>query len=108
MALRIINEYFAKLIDDNSWLRQELPNWQPAVRIIDKNTDCRLPNKMERLIENILKKWQLRLMPLVLRQPQAGSGVVINDQILKLYVVDKRPEIAAKFQTLYENFGPIN
>ena len=99
---------YAKLIADNSWLSQVLPNWRVDVKLVTKVDYYRQPNSFERLIERLLKRWQLRLMPLALRQPQANSGVVVNDKILKLYVIDKRPEIAAKFQTNYENFGPIN
>jgi len=49
-------------------------------------------------LEKISKTWQLKIMPPLLKAANNNSdGVVINDQILKLYIRDRRRQYAEKY-----------
>jgi len=69
-----------------------------------------LPNFFIRVLEKLAKELQLRIMSADLRQEMNNSsGVVINDQVLKLYVGDRRQEFFDKFNSkLHEIFSKIN
>ncbi|MHB8903754.1 MAG: hypothetical protein ACYC40_01460 [Patescibacteria group bacterium] len=55
-------------------------------------------NKLLDRLELIAKKWQLKIMPPVLKQVLINSnGKFINDKILKLYWRDRNAEILEKF-----------
>lgn len=95
---------YPRLIMANSWLSRELPNWQPDIYSSQVTGVISGANFFSRWLERGLKRWQLAIMPSALKSPTIGSGVVINDQILKLYVIDRRPEIAGRFIQKYENF----
>lgn len=48
-------------------------------------------------LERLAKSWQLKIMPVALKAASGNSdGVVINDQVLKLYLLDRRREIKEK------------
>lgn len=48
--------------------------------------------------ERLVRKWQLKIMPAVLKeQMNRSSGVVVGDTVLKLYAVDRRAEFLKKF-----------
>lgn len=49
-------------------------------------------------LEQILKRFQQRIMPQVLRNPAPESGVVISDHILKLHTNDNRKDIQKQWQ----------
>ena len=64
---------------------------------LSKNINTRL-NIFFDCCELIAKKWQLKIMPLPLKQVLASSnGKFINDKILKLYWRDRNAEILEKF-----------
>ena len=60
--------------------------------------------------ENIAKKFQLLIMPAALRQAMTESeGVVINDDVLKLYLKEKRRYFRQSFnEKKYEIFKTLN
>ncbi|HNX10677.1 MAG TPA: hypothetical protein PKI61_00885 [bacterium] len=93
---------YPRLIRENKWLRYALPNWQPNVRRVPEKRLSQ-PNSFSLALERLLRRWQLKIMPLALSRPGNNSGVVINNHMLKLYVADKRAEIAFKFKQSYEN-----
>jgi len=50
-------------------------------------------------LEKIARQWQLKIMAPELKQArQSGPGVVINDQVLKLYLTDRRQEFLDKYE----------
>ena len=50
-------------------------------------------------VEVLAKKIQLKILPANLRAlMNKDTRVIINDQILKLYLVDRRAEFSAKYQ----------
>jgi len=50
------------------------------------------------ILERLVKKWQLKIMSPALKQAMNNStGVVINDQVLKLYLKDRRQEFFDRF-----------
>lgn len=60
----------------------------------DKESKTRLLDYGERL----LKRWQLKIMPARLKeQMNKSSAVVVSDEVLKLYAVDRREEFLKKF-----------
>jgi len=67
-------------------------------------------NWLGRILEKLTKKIQLKIMAQPLRSAMNKSdGVVISDQILKLYLVDNRREFANKFNLkINEVFAKIN
>lgn len=49
-------------------------------------------------LEKQAKNWQLKIMPLALKAAMNNSdGVVVNDQVLKLYLSDRRREFLEKY-----------
>lgn len=58
-------------------------------------------------LENLARRLQLMIMPEALKQKMnQGQGVVINDQILKLYLVDRRQEFFDKYEEKLQQFFP--
>ena len=61
-------------------------------------------------LEKLVKKWQLKIMsPALKKEMNNSDGVVINDQVLKLYLGDRRREFLDKFNCkINEIFQKIN
>lgn len=97
------NQVYARLIKENSWLKENLPNWQE----LKVNSDFKIKSQMRhvRIFSSLLDKWekksmnwQLKIMPLALRSLiNVDTRVRANDKIIKLYLVDRRREFLDKF-----------
>lgn len=96
--------WYPKLMAENSWLPKELPNWAPYYSDPQQSFELESRSGGGSFWEKVLRRWQLNIMPPALKHPGNDSGVLISDDILKLYVVDRRPEIAARCKQSYENF----
>lgn len=58
-------------------------------------------------LESFARCLQLIIMPKALKQKMnQGQGVVVNDQILKLYLVDRRQEFFDKYEEKLQQFFP--
>jgi len=95
------DNYYEKLINHNLWLKKTLPNWKkntPSNRLQIKNKKYFFSNFYNYCFdflfgnfENIIKKFQLKIMPEILKQKMnQDKSVIINDQILKLHINDRR------------------
>ncbi len=99
--LTIIYNYdniWSKFYKENGFLKKYLPNNPERIfnkEDIDNNFKLRLVgNKLEKL----LKKIQLNIMPQNLKnQVGQSSGVILDDNIIKLFLIDKRPEFIDLF-----------
>ncbi len=67
-------------------------------------------NSLVDKLEKLTKKWQLQIMsPDLKKEMNNSDGVVVNDQVLKLYLGDRRREFLDKFNCkINEIFQKIN
>jgi len=101
-----IDETYEQFILANNWLIEQLPNWQPfrqRQQLKLKPFSAFYGEMIDLLfagLEQRLKIIQLRLLPTDLKNiMNRDTRVVINDQVLKLHLNDRREE----YQRLYEN-----
>lgn len=103
-------DMYKKFIQANGWLKNYLPNWQ-TVLASDRRTVKSGENKVYEAIinlifgrlEKILKNIQLKLMPKEIKElANKDSRVVINNNILKLHVKDRRQEYRKKWEDTVE------
>ncbi len=91
--------FFPKLLEFNNWLKEILPNWsEPVINPRQSLSKKHLPELQigAKFFERLAKSWQLAIMPKALKNPGPEAGVVISDQLLKLFLIDKRREFMAK------------
>ncbi len=95
---------FNKFYQENNWLKKYLPNFSQSSQLSTAPFESKAISS--RSIEKILKKIQLKIMPGELKN-QAGksSGVVLEGDIIKLFLEDKRPFFIDKYE---ENFRKNN
>lgn len=92
------NNYYQRLIEQNSWLKKYLPNWQasqPVSRrlVLRKNNTSynRLLDYVLSPTENWAKKFQQRILPPSIKTiMNQNKQVIVNDQVLKLHLTDRR------------------
>lgn len=108
------NNTYEKFIEANSWIKEYLPNWQPAEVNYRRNAGQGFSwfyrDAVDMIIgglEKELKKIQLKIMPETLKSiMNKDTRVVVNNQILKLYANDRRAEyrdrLKEKLATLRE------
>jgi hypothetical protein len=93
-------DYYQQLINENTWLQANLPNWQALANDHNLRSNKLLSTlfKPWGALEQILKQWQLNKFPQAIKsQANQGCGVVVNDQVLKLHLSDKREELMKKY-----------
>jgi hypothetical protein len=95
------NKTYEKFIEKNNWIKNILPNWQPA-ELVDRRFIKNGANKFLDLLfgrqENFFKKLQFKILPRNLKENQnKNTNVVINDQIFKAHLNDRRQEFMKKF-----------
>ena len=96
---------YEKFIKANSWLKEYLPNWQTSQLANQRNSGKGFSNFYYDLVdllfgglEKSVKKLQLKRMPSNLKNLiNKDTRVVINDQVLKLHVKDRREEYRKKW-----------
>ena len=104
---------YEEFIDHNNWMRQKLPNWQPTAvspRISIEPSEVFYRDVVDMLIgglEKIAKNIQLKLMPQNIKEVMnSDTKVVVNDQMLKFHINDRRQEyndlFTEKIKTLYD------
>ncbi len=95
------NNTFSKFRQANGLIKNsQVPELKEGVEASKKT-----PSKMEVLA----KKIQLKILPQELKQVSDSSGVVITDDILKLYSRERRPYFKEKFEIKkYEIFKKFN
>lgn len=92
----------------NAWLEKYLPNFCFPVFNSDlkikRNTWLRF-DFFVHYFNAVLKKYQLKIMPQQLKE-QCGqsSGVVLDDNIIKLFLEDKRPIFIDKFDSMLKSY----
>lgn len=95
---------YEKLITANAWLKKKLPNWQPANIPEGKRAGRRWP-KFYHLItgllfgglENAARGFESRIMPREMKEMMnKDTRVVVNDEVIKLHVKDRRKEYSEK------------
>jgi hypothetical protein len=105
-------DMYKKFIQANGWLKNYLPNWQPVLSS-DRRTVRSGENKAYKAminlifghLEKILKNIQLKLMPKeITALANKDSRVVINDNILKLHVKDRREEYRKNYELRIMNY----
>ena len=100
------DNYFDKLLSENMWIKNYLPNY---FKIINVSSDKHSFNKISKhgLIEKCLKKIQWRLFPQEIKdKANKDKEVIINDEVLKLHVLDRRDYFYQKYlerMKVYEN-----
>jgi hypothetical protein len=103
-------EAYTALYSANSWLKSELPNWQisspqPHKYFSLKNRSPKVFNACNGL-ERISKYLHHLIMSGNLREKQnRDTAVMINDHILKLHTLDRRPDF---FQRAEQKLAQIN
>ncbi len=104
---------YEKLIGANSWLKNYLPNWRPMKPASQRKIKSFLSKFYHDTVdlffsglEPRLKTLQLKLLPLKLKNlMNQDSRVIINDQIIKLHVNDRREKYREKYlNKIYEIF----
>lgn len=101
--------YHHQLMLANTWLKKYLPNgdfilnnqsyresprsWKKKVFIFD------FAKNFFNFIENWSQSWQLKIMPLALKEKiNLDSRVIVRNGVLKLYLVDRREEFTKRYQ----------
>ncbi len=96
---------YEKFIKVNSWLKEYLPNWQTLQLANQRNSGKGFSDFYYDLVdllfgglEKNVKKFQLKKLPKNLKDLiNKDTRVVINDQVLKLHVKDRREEYRKKW-----------
>ena len=83
-----------KMIQENSWFSQELPNWRAKkIQSVRRSRSSMLAiiNLVFGSFERVTKKIQLKIIPQKIKDlDHKGTEVVISDQILKFHTNDRR------------------
>ncbi len=96
---------YEKFIKANSWLKEYLPNWQTLQLANQRDSGKGFSDFYYDLVdllfgglEKNVKKFQLKKLPKNLKDLiNKDTRVVINDQVLKLHVKDRREEYRKKW-----------
>jgi len=94
---------YKNFVQDNNWLDKYLPNYsfkQKNLIDIEKIEKIKSSNinKFLNFLEDVVKKIQLKIMPDELKNiKNKNTSVVVNDQIIKLHLDDRREEIKNNF-----------
>jgi len=90
------DNYLNKLLAENAWVRNYLPNYFKIVKV--DNNIKNYKNSSNGFIENYLKKIQWHLFPQEIKDKvNKGKEVIINDEVLKLHVLDRREYFYQKY-----------
>ena len=97
-----------KFVNDNKWILAGKDSFKQKNKYLIKNKKNKGIKKIIRFglslfSEKVLKKIQLFIMPTSLKgKPEADSGVLISDQILKFHLKDGRQYYADLYQKKLE------
>jgi hypothetical protein len=102
------DDYLNKLLANNMWVKKYLPNYFKIININNEKKDYKHISEKERFsynknsnngfIEKYLKKIQWRLFPQEIKdKANKSKEVIINDEVLKLHVLDRRDYFYQKY-----------
>jgi len=102
------NHNYEKLISNNAWLKEKIPNWFPAgsaTRHEVEQGDGKFYNKFVDIIfgswEKTLKSWQMKHFPGEIKSlMNQDKRVIVNDNMIKLHTNDRRGVFQEKFNQL--------
>jgi len=108
-------EVYQKFINNNQWIFNCLPNWQPLEEVrrrqITNPASGRTTFYRDLVdlfiggLEPQAKSLQLKILPLELRElMNKDSRVVINDKIIKLHANDRREEFKKNYELRIKNY----
>lgn len=105
-----IDNTYRRFLTANSWLKDYLPNWLGYITAEPRSAGFGWGNYYRDLIdllvgglEPILHKWQIKIMPAVLRNLlNQNTRVVVSDEVIKLHANDRREEYLEKFITQFQ------
>ncbi len=90
-------------MQSNDWIRKILPNRRAPEFYCQERKSSRIQKTIERccslLPEKLLKKWQLRILPLKYLRACDGKRVILEPGLIKLHDNDKRTH----FNELFAN-----
>ncbi len=97
---------YEKLIADNLWLKNHLPNWRPGVQSRQRRVKPFLSGFCHDAIDFLIgglepqfKKPQIKFLPPKLKNlMNKDTRVVVDDKIIKLHANDRREEYAIKYE----------
>lgn len=96
---------FSEFWQNNLWLKKYLPNFTFPFCCEDERVATRSKNKKNyfsafyKKLDNLLKRWQIRIMPAKLKNLyQVSTGVLLEDNIIKLFLEDKRLDFIEEFK----------
>ena len=93
-------QVYEKFVLANYWVKECFPNWQPIVlssrRELNFSSYFIFKIFLNKFSEWLAKKIQLAILPQSLRNNDSG-GVLMDDEILKLYATDRRQEFTDRF-----------
>ena len=97
---------YAEFMEKNKWLKNYLPNWQPALwsRQRDAGTGFSefyrdVADMLFGGLEAASGKWQLKHLPRQLKEiMNLDTRVVVNNSVLKLHANDRREEYRKKYK----------
>lgn len=103
---------YERLITQNSWLTEALPNWQPFMPVTKRRVQepSRILHRVAEFIfgrlEPVVKKYQLKKLPPELKDKiNLNNEVVVSDTVLKLHANDRRAEINSSFFEAMRKFS---
>jgi len=90
----------------NSWLNERLPNWQPTNdRRLIVGKGLVLFEYIFGWLETAVKNWQINHLPARIKaMANQDTRVVINDNILKFHVNDRREEYNNNYESRITNY----
>jgi len=104
--------YYQKLIQENGWIYDYLPNWSSVVASERRGVHADISSFYFDIIEmffsgleKYVKNWQLKRLPVTLKYlMNIDTRVVINDNILKMHVNDRREEYYKRWSARVKQF----
>ncbi|MBM2820975.1 MAG: hypothetical protein HW405_735 [Candidatus Berkelbacteria bacterium] len=96
---------YKNLIEKNSWIKEELPNWEEKEVKIENSKlgilEKLLTGKFGKSLENWLAKIQINR---ILKDPEnhrKGASVIADESMMKLHAYDKRNEYQKDWEAKY-------
>lgn len=107
------DDVYEKLIENNSWIKRQLPNWEPIAINARRNAGKKFNGLYYRFMdfflgwaEKYFKLFQLRLLPEeIIKIKNIDSRVMINDAIIKTHSNDRREEYDKLYKLRIKDHG---
>lgn len=106
------NNTYSNLINENTWLKKELPNWLRVIpnskySLEEKNKKIQFNfTRITNLIEKTLKNFQLKILPKNIKESMnQNTNIVVTDDILKFHTNDRREKYNNLFIKKYKEIN---